>query len=300
MDDGREDTVTRPGAVLTVSPDRMSASVIVLTGNSIGHIFRIEKPVSVIGRSGDADIQLDEESISRHHVRLHKVDEAFEIEDLGSKNGTFLNGVRLKGRAPLRNGDRFQLGAASVVRFSLLDTLEDEALRRLYDASVRDALTGAYNRRFFDEILQKEFAFSVRHDVPLSLLMIDLDHFKRINDTFGHPAGDLALVRVSESVHKAIRAEDSFSRYGGEEFTLILREITEDVAVAVAERIRRTIKDLNPEFDGKVLELSVSIGVATHAGTLFANAEQFLAAADKFLLKAKGQGRNRVCSRWLA
>lgn len=298
-EDNGDPTITRPINNLLVQEGRLSASLIVLSGASIGRMFRLDRSLMVIGRSRDADIQLDDESISRHHVRLLRTEEAVQLEDLDSKNGTLLNGQPLHGKATLHNGDKFQIGSTTVLRFSVLDRLDDAVHELLYNASVRDGLTGAFNRRFFDEILGKEFAFAERHGAPLSLLMMDVDHFKKVNDAFGHPAGDLALQKIVTCVHHAIRAEDAFARFGGEEFALVLREVTEDVAVAVAERLRRQISELRPLYREQVVPLTISIGVATHATGMFKTSDALLEAADRFLLQAKEKGRNRVCSKWL-
>ncbi|MBI3183522.1 MAG: diguanylate cyclase [Myxococcales bacterium] len=272
----------------------------VLTGHSIGRMFRIEKAQTVIGRASDADINFDDESISRHHAKLSLSDAGVRLSDMGSKNGTLLNGEKVEGERQLRNGDKVQVGSNTVLRYSELDMLDEAVQRLLYDSAIRDGLTGAFNRKFFSEALQKEFAFCVRHEVPIAVLMMDLDHFKAINDTHGHAAGDFALVSFVGCVHRAIRTEDVFARYGGEEFALVLREVTEDVAVAVAERLRRHVQDLKPIFNGTPLDLTVSIGVATHATGVFNNVDEVMAAADRYLLLAKSDGRNRVMSKWLS
>lgn len=296
-----EKTLTKPVAnLLAAETGRLSASLMVLTGQDIGKMFRIQKRETSLGRSSESDVQLDDESISRHHAKLVKSDEAVELIDLGSKNGTLLNGQRVTGRVTLRNGDKLQLGSVIVLKYSVQDMLDEAVQQMLYDSAIRDGLTGAFNRKFLTESLQKEFAFCQRHDVPISLLMMDVDYFKQVNDTLGHAAGDYALIKLVNSVHEAIRTEDVFARYGGEEFALILREVTEDVAVAVAERLRRRLEDEEIVFDGQRVKITISLGVATHVSGLFERAEDLVAAADRYLLMAKAEGRNRVQSKWLS
>lgn len=275
-----------------------AASLVVLNGAAIGRMFRLGPHTVVIGRGSDATIQIDDEGISRAHVKLLRTDTGVELEDMGSKNGTLLNGEPVTHRTPLKNGDKFQIGN-TVFRFTVLDELDDQAQQQLYAAAVHDGLTGIFNRRFLDELLPKEFAFAERHDVPLSLLMIDVDHFKRVNDTYGHIAGDVALTAIARCLASGLRTEDVVARYGGEEFVLILRELTEDVAVAVANRLRLSVEALGLVAGNQSFNVTVSVGIATHIKGMFKSAEELLATADKYALRAKASGRNRVCSRWL-
>ncbi|MBI3183445.1 MAG: GGDEF domain-containing protein [Myxococcales bacterium] len=294
MSSESERTLTKPLENLLAGQGRLNASLIVLTGSSIGKMFRIEKAITTIGRALDCDVVLDDESISRQHARLVKSEKGIDMVDLGSKNGTLLNGDRVTEVKRLTTGDKLQLGSETILKFSVQDMLDEAVQRLLYDSAIRDGLTGAFNRKFLDEALQKDFAFGSRHDAPISLLMMDVDHFKLLNDSRGHAAGDLALVSLVQSVHEAIRTEDLFARYGGEEFALVLREVNEEVAVAVAERLRQRIEELPLDFEGKPMQITVSIGVATHSQGRFASVEEFLATADRYLLRAKLEGRNRV------
>lgn len=297
--DSDEKTQTKPIENLVASAGRRSASFIVLKGASIGRMFRIERKELTIGRSSDTDVWLDDDSVSRCHAKISRQDDVVTLTDLNSKNGTFCNGEKVVGSRVLRDGDKVQVGVGNVLRFGLQDQLDEEAQFALYDSAVRDGLTGAFNRKYLLEALGKEFAFAVRHELPLSLLMLDLDHFKNINDTHGHAAGDFALITLVDHVHQAIRTEDVFARVGGEEFALLLREVTEDVAVAVAERLRRRVEGLDFTFQGRSMRMTVSIGVATHVSEVFPDADSLVRAADQFLYQAKGAGRNQVRSRWL-
>lgn len=297
MSDSEDDpTLTRPIIDLLAGNGRLSASVMVLTGLSIGKVVRLTKPEMVIGRSVDADIFVDCDSISRRHAKLVTSPEGIDLVDLGSKNGTLLNGLRAKGRQRLASGDRLQLGSDTVLKFTFLDRLDEAVQRELYDSAIRDGLTGAFNRKFLDESLEKEFAFCARHDAPISVLMMDVDRFKLLNDNLGHAAGDCALRRLVECVHGAIRTEDVFARYGGEEFTLVLREVAEEVAIAVADRLRREVSEIELNIERAKVKFTISVGVATQCAGRFASASELEAAADKYLLRAKLEGRNCVRS----
>ena len=291
-----ERTLTQPIVDLLKGHNRLSASVMILTGGAMGKVVHLGKPEMVIGRSVDTDIFVDCDSMSRRHAKLVTTPEGIDLIDLDSKNGTLLNGEPVKGRNRLASGDRIQLGSETILKFTFLDRLDEAVQRELYDSAIRDGLTGAFNRKFLDESLEKEFAFCTRHGAPISVLMMDVDRFKLLNDERGHAAGDFALRKLVECVHTAIRTEDVFARYGGEEFTLVLREVTEEVAVAVADRIRQQISDIELHFERAKLKFTVSIGVATHSGTKFASASALEVAADKYLLQAKLEGRNCVRS----
>jgi diguanylate cyclase (GGDEF)-like protein len=164
----------------------------------------------------------------------------------------------------------------------------------MYDAALRDGLTRAYNRRYFMERLESEFRFAQRHSVPLSLLMLDLDHFKRINDSHGHLAGDHVLGAFAKHVQRTIRNEDVFARYGGEEFAIISRALRQDDARRFADRLRNEIEHLNIVYRDQQIPLTVSIGISGLPEGRIPNATALLGAADRALYRAKSAGRNAV------
>jgi two-component system, cell cycle response regulator len=273
--------------------------LVVIEGTCMGDVLSLDPARElVVGRSSAADIRFDDTSISRRHCRIAPSNDGFIIEDLGSANGTFVNGKRLPpGPRRLRSRDRIQIGEHCVVQYKLLDGVEDTLARRLYVAAVRDALTQAYNRRHFDQRLASEASFATRHGTPLSVLMLDIDLFKAVNDTYGHGAGDAVLVAVASTISTCVRAEDIVARYGGEEFALIIRSDA-DAATLLAERIRSKIEALEVTYAGQTLRVTASVGVAdcksvADSSTL---AENLVARADRRLYRAKHLGRNRVCN----
>jgi len=166
---------------------------VVVSGGQIGRVFALRADEAVIGRGSEADICLAESSISRRHALVYKDEQHLvSIRDLGSTNGTFVNGVASAEQA-LSAGDRVQLGKVVMVKFEYHTALEDDFLAQLYDAGVTDPGTGIFNRRYFDTHLQADFSLSSRHGTPLTLVVFDLDYFKLINDTHGHPVGDAVL-----------------------------------------------------------------------------------------------------------
>jgi two-component system cell cycle response regulator len=200
-----------------VPPVLVQRTVIkVLTGLEAGRVHLVTTDTLVVGRASTCDLRIDDSSLSRQHCRIHKTNGAYFVEDLGSRNGTQVNGARIKAPMALQDGALIQLAAGTIVMFSHQEDLEVQAEQRLYASAVLDPLTGLHNRRHLDARLKSEFAFANRHGTPLSVLLIDIDHFKKINDTYGHAGGDAALRVLSDRLQRAVRIEDIVARYGGE------------------------------------------------------------------------------------
>ena len=274
-----------------------NAYLIVISAKSpagIGRMIKLERTELVMGRSTEANFQVEDDGVSRKHAKVAQAPNGqFQLVDLGSTNGTYLNGIKVS-IATLQDGDKIQVGSNTVFKFSIQDKLEEEYQRNIYESATRDGLTRIFNKKYFIDTLKKEFAYCLRHRVLLSLVMLDIDHFKKINDTFGHPAGDFVLQKVAAKIGETVRQEDLFARYGGEEFTLLLRESNDDKAVRCAERCRRAVDGHEFEFNGTPIKVTISLGVATLFDTDFAQPEDLIAAADKYLYRAKRGGRNRV------
>jgi two-component system cell cycle response regulator len=276
---------------------QQSAYLIVLQSKvaaTVGRMYKLDRPEVILGRSTEAALQVEDDGISRKHAKVCLgPDHAYQLMDLGSTNGTYLNGDRVN-VARLSDGDKIQIGSNTVLKFSLQDQLEEQYQRNIYESATRDGLTRIYNKKYFLDSVRKEFAYCLRHRMPLSVVMIDVDHFKRVNDTFGHQAGDYVLARVALRVGETIRGEDLFARYGGEEFALMLRESSELQALQCAERCRRAVDGTEFAFGGAPIKVSVSLGVATLSDNDFVQPEDLIAEADKYLYLAKQHGRNRV------
>jgi len=294
-----EDTVTEVIAGIKTGDQTGCACLLVISGNAIGRMFKLTKPEMIAGRGDDVDIFIDDVAISRHHARILMMpDKLVIVEDLGSKNGTFVGPERVD-RIELREGDRFQLGASTILKLTYQDDIEQEFQRHLYESATRDGLTGLFNKKFLLDRLAAELAYCTRHLVPVSLCLVDVDHFKQLNDQFGHLAGDAVLTQLARVVSEASRTEDILCRYGGEEFAVLLREIDERNAALYAERIRRRVEQsefavTDPEGARQWIKLTISVGVATQGTRSFATIEDFIAFADKHLYQAKRAGRNRV------
>ena len=275
--------------------DRDRAYLIVLAGSSVGEMYKITAESTVIGRGQQADIQVIDEGISRRHAEIVHEGEAIVIRDLGSTNGTYCNGDKITNHQ-LSDGDKIQVGSTTILKFTFHDSLDESFQRQMYESALRDGLTKIFNKKYFLDRLESEFAYAVRHRTPLSLVMFDIDHFKRINDTHGHLAGDYALSTLSKVVSDTIRQEDVFARYGGEEFAVICRGIDLGGALAFGERIRRCVDAQAFVYNGVDIKVTVSVGVAAVPEVGMKEPSELIGAADDALYQAKRQGRNRVIS----
>ena len=269
----------------------------VIQGPLMGSVYPVESDAVLIGRGSHAGVIIADESVSREHARLSMSDGIGYVEDLGSQSGTFLNGERIQGRVQVSDGDQLGLGRSTVIKFSLVDRVEQHAMLTLFELTLRDPLTRAYNRRYFERRLLEEFSFARRQGSPLSLLIIDIDHFKRINDHYGHPVGDKVLELVAASIQRTMRPEDVLARYGGEEFIVIARHTTLRNAEVLAERIRRQVSALSVPLPEEPIGVTVSIGAATlSAEAPYSTREELVAAVDSAMYCAKSAGRNRICT----
>jgi diguanylate cyclase (GGDEF)-like protein len=271
---------------------RERAYLVVLAGPQMGEMFKLERGHDlVVGREEGVPILLTDDGVSRRHAQVSLRDGEALLRDLGSRNGLFVNGKQVQEHL-LSDGDKIQLGVTTTIKFTFTDDLEAEYQRRLVDAALRDPLTGLYNRRHFDERLGAELSAARRHGTPLTLMVVDVDHFKNINDTHGHLAGDAVLRQVAEVLQAAMRKEDVVARFGGEEFVVIARSTDLAGASRFAERIRRQIEERVCSFERLELQVTASIGIAELGAE--GGAQDLLDAADRALYQAKASGRNTI------
>jgi len=202
-----------------------------------------------------------------------------------------VNDRPLTGPQALRDGDYLRVGSC-IYRFLADGNVEAAYHEEIYRLTVEDGLTRTHNRRALDEFLDREVSRTRRYGHPLSVLMIDLDRFKVVNDTHGHLCGDYVLRELADMIRVSVRAEDLFARFGGEEFALVLVET--DHQEAVAERVRDGVAAHDFRFEEKAVHLTVSVGVATTTGTAAVGPDELVKSADKRLYRAKHGGRNRV------
>ena len=261
-------------------------------GPDAGRVFSLPRDQLTIGRSHRADLHLPDHGVSRKHARICFLDDAFVLEDLSSRNGTFVGKERVD-RAQLRQGDVIRVGAVATFRFCWMDVHQEALLKHLYETSVRDALTGSFNRRYLQQRIEAELAYASRHRSELSLLLLDIDFFKKVNDVHGHLEGDRILAEVAAACQRQLRTEDTFARYGGEEFAALLRGVPLIGAIRAAERVREAV--LRRVAIGEPPHpITVSIGCSTYDPESMSRSDQLVLSADQHLYDAKQAGRNCV------
>ncbi len=257
----------------------------------VGRRHELTDKVVTIGRSPDSTIVIESETVSRSHARIERRDRGLILVDCGSVNGTYLGDERV-GEHALRSGDLIKIGPC-ILKYLATGDVEATYHEEIHRLTITDGLTGIANRRAFEETIKAEVYRALRHARPLSLVMFDLDHFKKVNDTYGHMAGDQVLKMVASVVRSRIREHDGFARFGGEEFALLLPETPKAIAAQLAEEIRAAVADSELIFEDRVVRVTVSMGVAELMPDV-RTPHQLVKAADARLYDAKRDGRNRV------
>jgi len=278
--------------VWATATDRKPCAV-VTAGDFAGALFVLEPGSTLVGRGRQCDIVLDDEQVSRVHCRFIVDGQAVVLEDLDSTNGVRVDGTPGQ-RFALHPGSHIALGTRTALRFGYHAPAEIEQQKKLYEASIRDALTGVHNRRYLTLQLQSELNNLQDPEDKMALVMLDIDHFKRVNDTYGHPAGDHVLIQVARTLTESVRGEDVVGRVGGEEFAVLLREADARAAWACAERVRGMVEATDFTAIGERVRVTVSLGYAVARGGEGATVASLVGAADRRLYEAKQGGRNRV------
>ena len=273
---------------------RRTATLLVIAGRQMGTMYKLQDGETIVGRGDDAQVRVDDDGVSRKHAALRAEGDTVRVADLGSTNGVLVNGARVAADRPLEDGDRIQIGATTILKFSYQDALEEHFQSELYKSVTLDPLTGVANRKVVLDRLRAECSYGARVGSAVAVLMVDVDKFKSVNDTYGHPAGDAVLRSTAQVVHKTLRSEDIVGRYGGEELCVVLRGIDQANAELVAERIRKLVADNVVPYGEQQLKVTVSIGVASFVPESPAASERLIEAADQQLYRAKEGGRNRV------
>lgn len=261
-------------------------------GTDMGRKYELQGKMANIGRDPSNDIVINSDSVSRRHARLTMESGRRMVTDLQSTNGTYVNNQPILSHY-LDNGDQIKIGD-TIYKYLVGSDVESAYHEEIYQMTIKDGLTEIYNKRYFLEALDREMARAQRYSRPLSLLLFDIDHFKKVNDTFGHLAGDHVLQVLAGLISTRARREEVFARYGGEEFVVLLPETTKDGAMELAERLRERVDKYNFLFDGEEIPVTISVGVAAMDEEAITTTE-FIKRADKAMYKAKTDGRNRVC-----
>ncbi len=266
----------------------------------------LERSQVVIGRALEADVRINDQRASRLHARIDSnhdtlTDETvYSITDLGSTNGTLLNGDLIT-EAPLSDGDKIVIGD-HLFRFDMLDEIDREFQQQIHRLLAHDELTGLLTSKSFFSELRREAARAHSEARPFCVLMMDLDHFKEVNDTYGHLVGSKTLEKTGHVIKQALRAGDVAARFGGEEFAAFLLDANYAQGLVAADRVRVAIAD--HEFSATrqgspdaaaTHRITISIGVAAFPDDA-TDPIQLVELADSALYRAKRDGRNRICA----
>jgi diguanylate cyclase (GGDEF)-like protein len=264
-------------------------------GASSGKRFVLSEASVIIGRKADrAQIWIDDASISREHCRIDFDGQRAFATDLESTNHTFINDVEITGPAELVHSDMLRVGDIKLRYFSH-GGADHLLFDKIYRMAVTDRMLDVFRKDYVQEKIDEEFRIARARNTPLSLLMLDLDKFKSVNDTYGHDAGDLVLRAVADAIKPIVRRHETFGRFGGEEFVLLLPHASLEDATRVAERVRETIQGTTIAYLETTIPVTVSVGVATLTPDM-ATAADLLKMSDTMVYKAKDGGRNRVCA----
>ena len=278
----------------------MVSCLVQYNGDQMGKRFSVEKNVSIAGRSPEATIFIDEPSVSRMHAKIFSSVGKVTIEDLGSSNGTFLNDDPVKKKSTIKDGDMIRLGAI-ILKFFSSTNMENLIHDKIYRMVTVDVGTGAYNKRHLQSTINSEFKVARTYNQDISVIYYDLDFFKKVNDTYGHEAGDMILKESAHLVKTLIRKQDVLCRFGGEEFVIILPATSEKVATDLAERIRQSLENHLFKIPQKTAsgntivkhQQTISMGVAGIHEHI-KDAKALMEIADKRLYQSKQTGRNKV------
>ncbi len=263
------------------------ACLFVLTGELRGTRLDIAVGRTRLGRGTDMEIRFPtDDSVSRHHAEIIMETGGVRVRDVGSTNGTYVNGA-------LKDGDRIHIGATAV-KFFLADDVEASCVDEMYRMATRDGLTDVFNKRFFLDQLEVKISETKRTKQPLALLMMDVDHFKKVNDQYGHVAGDQVLQSVASVARSCVRKEDLFARYGGEEFSVLAARLDSNHAWSMAEKIRESVMNHLFIFEPHRIPVTISVGGFVLTGDTLLPSEEFIKKADSALYQAKNSGRNRT------
>ncbi len=288
-------------ALITAERGRVRPALQVVGGADFGTLYAFpeDRVMAVVGRSETCEFPLNDPSVSRRHARFTMNADDGElrvfVEDLGSTNGTQVSNVAVREPVALKDGDKVWIGDVEM-RFKLMDSDDirfQSGMQKEMEAAQRDALTGLYSRRYITDRLPGLVQGHGRNRVALSIALLDIDRFKRVNDTFGHVQGDGVLYAVAEAVRSCIRGADIAVRYGGEEFCVILPGAPQRVAQRIGERIRVAVRErdfsasLEPGYT-----VTVSVGVATIGRD--ETIPEWIERADRALYAAKSGGRDQV------
>ena len=284
--------VSEPSPVPSIKGSR-DACLVVIYGQDLGRRIPLGSRPITVGRSSAADVQIDQESVSRSHCRILYNGKQFGVRDLGSTNGTYVND-EIAQEINLRDGDQIKVGR-TILKFITGGNIEGQYHEEIYRLMTIDGLTQVHNKRYFDEMLEREVSRAQRYQRNFALIVFDVDHFKEVNDNYGHLAGDAVLRQLGTMIAARVRRDDIVARTGGEEFAILTPEVDSMGAIELAQELRAQIEKTPFHFESTVISVTISVGVAQWNEQI-ETVDALVRIADERLYQAKRQGRNRVCN----
>lgn len=281
---------SRPGPEV-LAEDQQQPLLVVMHGSLLGMTYAIRDEVIAIGRTANLDIPIDDENVSRRHAEITFDGSSVKIKDLDSTNGTFVNSQRITDTI-LHDGDLILIGRV-LFKFIRSSSIENRFFDQMYALATTDFLTGIFNRQHIISRLESEFARSRRYNRPLSVLLYDIDHFKHVNDSFGHLAGDQLLMESSRLIGKSVRSQDYYGRFGGDEFMIICPETDLNNTVLLAQRLVQVLAKWSYSYQSRKLDFNISIGLAALSDEM-RSAVDLIAKADTLMYRSKQRGRNHI------
>lgn len=301
-EDDRERTPTvellpRPRTAATEQPATRVPHVLMLNGPTVGELYRLNAGETIAGRSSGAAIRVYEAAVSRRHAKFLRDAQRVFIEDLGSTNGTSINGVRVDGVTEIEDGDLVMLGGVALLKVSC-DPVEASVFReRLVRIAPRDRITGTFSREYVAERLKGEFAFALRHQLPFAVLLLDVDHMAAVNEQHGRAAGDEVLTHVGRVVRDELRREDVVCRWRDDDFLVLCRGVDSASAAILAQRLCLRVARAPLVVAASEILVTISVGVATAPDDGHKSPDDIVRAALAGTADAKANGRNRVAIR---
>ena len=290
--------IADPSSIFIQPGQRNVGSLIQYNGANLGKRIPLKEARTSIGRTPEAHLFISEVSISRQHAEIISNGGSYEIEDLGSSNGTFINDVKLTVRikAKLKDNDMIRLGTILFL-FVATDNAESLMADKIYRMATIDSGTDIFNKKYLLDALETEMKAARQNKRPMSIIFFDLDFFRNVNTTLGHPGGDIVLRETCAICKKLIRKADVLGRYGGEEFVIVLPDTDLRVAADLAERLRVALEVyvFNIEVEGRNVphKQTMSLGVSQFESEM-QTVESFIESADKKLYTSKNSGRNKI------
>jgi two-component system, cell cycle response regulator len=287
-----DNDTTRVTSMHSISGDLGGTDCLIqIYGDNLGRKYDLFDPICTIGRDQQNEIVLDSDSVSRRHAILELCEAGRLLRDLDSTNGSYLNDIQIRS-AVLSNGDLIKVGD-TIFKYLTGANVESLYHEEIYNMTISDGLTQISNKRFLMDHLDKEFSRAKRYGRSLSIIMFDIDHFKGVNDQFGHLTGDYVLKELATLLKRRIRKEELFSRYGGEEFVVVLPESGAEVGRQFGEIIRAMVEEHLFEFEGQPIRVTISVGIGELEEPMN-SVTDLLKLADENLYGAKRGGRNKV------